>query len=163
MAVVLPRTFVFSSLLPAFLMTLALASVGGYQISGKVYADITAAGKVIETKNIKPKEGAGLKFSKPALDLNFGSSLLGIAKIVEGSTSADNKEADDKKAAAAAQKDPIADFVSIYETQAIKKCVTLYGKTPFLPRLTGWLSTARKPRFLNTVLYCYSCLLIFTL
>ncbi|MCL2888496.1 MAG: serine/threonine protein kinase [Elusimicrobia bacterium] len=92
-AVVLPRTFTFSRLLPLMLFVLALCSIFGYMISGKVYATAAQVKEVPEVKDYIAKYGE--KLSAPAvdsggklvqLDMNFGSSLLTAANDLKDLT-----------------------------------------------------------------------------
>ncbi|WP_424244812.1 serine/threonine protein kinase [Elusimicrobium posterum] len=105
--IVVPKTFVYNSILPTALFVLAVFSLWGYNVSGYVYDKYN---KVVADKEIVAlleKEGVKdstlYKPSKQAvvsehiLDLNFGSSLLGVAKTVDFVTTKDDDESVLKK------------------------------------------------------------------
>ncbi|ACC98481.1 Serine/threonine protein kinase [Elusimicrobium minutum Pei191] len=120
-AVVLPRTFIFHSLLPTILLFMSIAAVWGYMISGKVYSDVDILMETKEISKITPaKDKPALQFSKPVLDLNFGSGLLGIAKMVESTAEATSE---DPKKASAEKDSPFKKYVDIYTAKGKRAMV----------------------------------------
>ncbi|MDR0291468.1 MAG: serine/threonine protein kinase [Elusimicrobium sp.] len=135
-AVVLPRSFTFSSLLPLLLFILALCSIYGYMISGKVYATAAEVMEVPEVKEyiakygekvIPPSSASGGKLVQ--LDLNFGSSLLTAASDLKDLT-----EKPGFGERPAPEKDPIRILASIYLSRGEKGMMrAIWYKTVFVP------------------------------